>query len=128
MKKRLVIFICAIAMVFQACGNTQKKEEKPKVQVQTMDEEAEEQPEEDEDDMFKSEFEGQDPSPDGDNSPAGIDLDLTMLSSTMIYSEVFNTSNKSFCNTSVSSNEFCSIYLATTWGIPPNRQKSKNNE
>ncbi|MCR5196131.1 MAG: hypothetical protein K6D38_07410 [Pseudobutyrivibrio sp.] len=89
MKKRLVILICAIAMMFQACGNTTKNEKEPDARVQTVDEEDEE-PEEEEDDLLQSEYEGQDPNPDVVSSPAGIDLDLTMLSSTMIYSEVFN--------------------------------------
>ena len=120
MKKLLCILLCGIlSMSFVACGDSSSaKAETESVATDSSDSKesvsddlTSVEPEEDTDEMFTLDS-------DQTNGDPSVDLDLTALSATMVYSEVFNmmTAPGEFQDMKIKMAGTCSIYVDEATG------------
>ncbi len=118
MKKVLCILLCGIlSMSLMACGDSaQAKTETTASDASDTTEPVSDdltavEPAEDTDEMFVLDS-------DQSNGDPTVDLDLTALSATMVYSEVFNmmTAPDEFKDMKIKMDGICSIYVDETTG------------
>ncbi len=116
MKKLLCILLCGIlSMSFVACGDSAEAKDETSAKASESEAVSDDltavEPEEDIDEMFTLDS-------DQSNGDPSVDLDLTALSATMVYSEVFNmmTAPDEFKDMKIKMAGTCSVYVDEATG------------